>query len=123
MNKKYFFSSKKKILFQNGQSLIEVLILSLALITMVQLTLVIFWIGTNILWIEHQLYQGLVCAAQHKKIYLCRETILKQINKLNPLGAIQSLKIKHFQNEWKGEIVWAFYKKNFLIQQTLSLPQ
>lgn len=108
---------------QKGQSMTEAMILSLALITVVYFTLLIFWIGTSILWMEHQLYQGIVCAAQHKGIPLCKEAILKQIKKLNPLGMIQSLKIKHFQNEWKGEIVWIFYKRKFLIQQTLSLPQ
>jgi len=115
--------AKKKYPFQKGQSLTEALILSLALITVIYFTLLVFWIGTSILWMEHQLYQGIVCAAQHKGISLCKKTVLKQIKKLNPLGLIQSLKIKHAQNEWKGEIVWIFYKRKFLIQQTLNFSQ
>ena len=90
---------------------------------LIQCTLLIFWIGINVLWMEHQLYQGLICSAEQKGIKQCKETILKQIKKLNPAGDVRSLQIKNFQNEWKGEILWHLYKISFSIRQTLSLPQ
>ena len=108
---------------KKGQSFIETLILALSLMLLIQGTLLIFWIGVNILWMEHQLYQGLLCTAQQKEIEQCKYNTLKQIKKLNSLGTIKSLKIKEFQNEWKGEIQWTFYKKNFYIKQNFILPQ
>lgn len=108
---------------QKGQSLIEALILSLGFIILIQSTLLIFWVGINILWMEHQLYQGLLCTAEQRNIHLCRAEVVQQIKRFNPAGRLSSLKINHFQNEWKGEIIWNFYKKNFLIRQSLSLPK
>ena len=72
---------------------------------------------------EHQLYQGIVCVAQQKKKVLCKQKIGQEIKKLNPLGKVQSLKIKQRQNIYKGELLWVFYKQNFLIKQNLTLPQ
>ena len=107
---------------QKGQSLSEALILSLAFLTLFHFSLLTVWMGINILWMEHQLYQGILCSAQQKSIKFCRWTALKKIKNFNPLGKIQSLRITNFQNKWKGEISWSFYKKEFVIQQTLSLP-
>ncbi len=114
---------KKKIRSSKGQSLVEVLVLSLILTTLIPMLMAFFWIGTNILWIEHQLYQGLFCTAQQKPIEFCRSVVLKQIKKLSLLGSLGDLKISQFQNEWKGEIRWHFYKKDFVIRQKLSLPK
>ena len=107
---------------QAGQSLVETLVLSLTLIAVIHFTVLMVWIGTHILWIEHQLYQGLVCAAEQKNLHLCKQTVLKQIKTLSSSSVITSLKIKNFQNKWKGEILWNFYNKNFLIKQSLILP-
>ncbi len=108
---------------QTGQSFVEALIFSLTLIMLIKLILLLFWIWTSVLWIEHQLYQGIVCMAQQKEANQCKQNTLKQIQKLTPLGTIKSLNIKNFQNEWKGYVQWHFYKKDFFIRQTLNLPQ
>ncbi len=118
-----WFVCRRRGFLQKGQSLIEALILSWALISLMSLVLLIFWIWTNIIWIEHQLYQGLICAAQQKDMRFCKEALLSQIKKFNPPGRIKFLKIKNFQNQWKGEIIWIFYNKKFSIQQILSLPR
>ena len=107
---------------QKGQSLVEFMILSLALISLIKGTLFLFWIVISLLWMEHQLYQGLVCAAQQKNLKACEAIALQEIKKLNPLGVIKSLKIRNLQKIWKGEILWSFYKKDFVIRQSLSLP-
>ena len=118
----WFKTIQKKGGNPKGQGLLEALILSLALITLIYCTLLFFWMGTSLLWIEHQLYQGIVCVAEQKELNLCKQRVLKQINKLNSVGVIKALKIQNFQNQWKGEILWNFYKKDFMIQQSLSLP-
>lgn len=125
LNKKnfnYLFFIQKKSTCQKGQSFVETLILTLTLIILVKFILLIFWVFINTLWMEHQLYQGLVCVAQQKKISQCKHTSLAQIKKLNTLGIIKSLNFKNFQNKWKGELQWHFYKRDFPIKQILSLP-
>ena len=119
MNKKSFnlpFIIQTKTSSQKGQSFVETLIFTLTLTILVKLILLIFWIFTTTLWIEHQLYQALVCVAQQKKMSQCKHTALTQIKKLNVLGTINSLNFKIFQNKWKGELQWHFYKRNFLIK-------
>lgn len=107
---------------QKGQSIVELMFISLAVIVLIKSILILFWIVISLLWMEHQLYQGLVCAAQQKNTKLCESITIQQIKKLNPLGAIKFLKIKKFKDAWKGEIQWHFYKRNFFIKQSLSLP-
>ena len=87
------------------------------------MTLAVFWIFINLLWLEHQLYQGILCIAQQKQKILCKQKALQEIKKLNPLGKIQNLKMKQTKKEYKGEILWHFYKKTFVIKQSLILPQ
>ncbi|MCZ0932555.1 MAG: hypothetical protein OXJ52_05325 [Oligoflexia bacterium] len=106
-----------------GQSLVEALILSLVLITITKIILTVCWLFISALWLEHQLYQGILCTAKQKKEVLCKQKIGQEIKKLNPLGKIQSLKIKRTQNTYKGELLWNFYKQDFLIKQSLILPQ
>lgn len=107
---------------KKGQSLIEFTIVILSLISLIQCVFMLFWIFTSLLWMEHQLYQGLICSAQQKEISECKTQIKMQIKRLNPLGTIQSLKIKNIQRAWKGEIKWHFFKRDFFIKQSLSLP-
>ena len=107
---------------KKGQSLIEFMILSLALISLIKGILILFWIFISLIWIEHHLYQGLICSAQQKNINFCKNLSLQQIKKLNHLGVIKSLKLTHFKKHWKGEAQWHFYKQNFFIRQSLSLP-
>ena len=108
---------------QKGQSLIETAILSLVLIAITKLILIIFWIFISILWMEHQLYQGILCSASQKNKMICKQDVLQKIKKLSPLGKIQFLQIKKIQNKYKGEMLWIFYNQKFSIKQSLILPQ
>ena len=107
---------------QKGQSFIEFMIFSLAMISLIKGILILFWIFISFLWIEHQLYQGLICSAQQNNIPFCKNLTRKEIKKLNPLGIIKSLEFYKFNKHWKGEVQWHFYKKNFFIQQSFHLP-
>lgn len=108
---------------QKGQSVVEILILSIVLIGITKLILIVAWLYINFIWMEHQLYQGILCVAEQKKELFCKQKTLKEIKKLNPLGKMNSLKIKQNQNRYKGELLWNFYKKDFLIKQNLILHQ
>ena len=114
---------QKKSRCQKGQGLIETLILSLVLIIIIKFILAVFWIFISSLWMEHQLYQGVLCVAQQKETTLCKQKALQKIKQLSSLGKIQDLTIKQAQNKYKGEMLWNFYKQNFVIKQSLTLPQ
>lgn len=110
-------------IFRNkGQGLVEALILCLTFTTLIYVLFLMFYLFTNILWMEHQLYQGLLCVAEQRNKEHCRRSTLNKIQKLNPLGGIQSLKIRNFRKEWKGEMIWHFYNKDFVIRQSFHQP-
>ena len=113
----------KKQIGQSGQSLLETLIVCLSLTSFIQFTVLLFWMGISVLWIEHQLYQALVCRAEHKGLEHCKQSFFKNTKKLSPVGTIENIKITNFNKQWKGELLWRFFKKDFLIQQTLNLPK
>lgn len=107
----------------SGQGFIELMLLSLILISSIKYILIFFWICISVLWMEHHLYQGLICAAQQKPIEICKALVKQKIKILQPLGAIMSLNITNIQHRWKGGLQWSFYKKRFFITQSLALPQ
>jgi len=100
-----------------GQSMIELLILLPALITVIQLLFVMTWIFINLTWMKHQLYQAILCVAQEREQTFCHSKLLRDIKKINPQANITSL---HF-NSSKGKIQWRFYKQDFIIRQNFQL--
>ena len=106
---------------KKGQSHIELLVVSFVLITLVKGILILFWIFTNFLWMEHQLYQGLICRAEKRPISMCKTKVLNQIKKLNQIGEFTEIKLAEFNNQWKGHLKWRFYKWTFTIKSQLNL--
>lgn len=103
--------------------MIETLILSFTLIGVVYFSCVYIWIVSSILWMEHQVYQGIVCVAQQREIKQCKDTAIKYIKRFTSLGEINSLTIKKRYNHWEGYILWNFYNKNFFIRQSFYLSE
>ena len=101
-----------------GQALIEFLVLSLSFVSIIQILFGIAWIFINLIWMEHHLYQSVLCVAQERKKVFCERRFLKDIKKLNPKAEIKSLNF----NSKKGEFKWRFYKQDFVIQQSFELP-
>ena len=100
-----------------GQALIELLVLSLALASIIQILFMIVWVFINLIWMEHHLYQAILCAAQEKGQNFCNSQLLNDIKKLNPMAEISSLNF----NSSKGELKWRFYKQDFVIRQDFKL--
>ena len=107
---------------KKGQSLVETLVFCLALSFLTQAVLLFFLTAVSFIYMEHQLYQGILCAARGEGAHYCKTKALEQIKKFNPAGQVIFLKINHFQKEGKGVIKWRFLKTNFFIRQTLRLP-
>ena len=103
---------------KKGQTLIEAAILCFVLIGFIQFILMLAWIFINLIWMEHQLYQGVLCLAQQREQQACEHRLLTAVKKLNQWAEISSLNLQPH----KGELLWRFYNKDFLIKQELKPP-
>ena len=110
--------SYKNLLSSNkGQALVELLVLSFAFISIIQLLFITVWIFINLIWMEHHLYQAVLCVSQERGQPFCKSQLLKDIKKLNPVAEIAFLNF----NSSKGELKWRFYKQDFVIRQNFKL--
>lgn len=106
----------------NGQSVIEVLCVCLSLFLILKGTLLVFWLAAGSLWMDHQLYQKLICLAEGRPQIICRQRLLKNIKAFNPVGVITHLQIKKGTNRWEGQIKWTIYGISRYSRQQLIFP-
>lgn len=104
-----------------GQSSLEALLISLLVFVLMKGVFVVFWVFIQFLWIDHNLYQGLVCRATKQKKAYCHKEVLEKIATFNVIGQIKNLELKQFNKVWKGSAHWDFYKWNFKIKNQLDL--
>ena len=107
---------------QKGQSLIEFLLLVLGFIASIKGVFLLFWLVTNLFWIEHHLYESLICMAEKRNKVFCKKTALNEIKKINKTGELKNINFFGSYKDWKGSIDWRFYKWDFAIQSSLNLP-
>ena len=107
---------------QKGQAFVETTIVMLTMILLIKLTMVLFLFIFSSLWIQHSLYQGLVCLAEGREVSYCKENIKTQIKRVVPLGHIQNIKLLEKHNNSLGSLTWFFYKKNWHFTQDFVLP-
>ena len=100
----------------------EALVLCLALSFLIQALFLLFWTAVSFIFIEHQLYQGVLCAVRGENPQSCKSKVLARIRKFHPVGKTLSIKINTSQKGGKGLIQWRFLKTDFFIKQTVQLP-
>ena len=101
-----------KPLGAGGQGSLEALVMAAVLLALIKGALILFWILIGSLWIEHQLYQALICAAEGRGKSLCAERMKNNIKRLDPAGNIKSAEIKQYPKQWIGEAVWEIYRSD-----------
>lgn len=106
----------------NGQSVIEVLCICFSLILILKGIFVVFWLMAGSLWVDHQLYQKLICLAEGRPQILCQKRLIKNIKTLHPLGTLTHSQMRRGKNLWKGKIKWTLYGVNKNSHQQLILP-
>ena len=106
----------------SGQSVIEVLGVCLSLILLLKGILLVFWLTAGSIWVDHQLYQKLICLAEGRSQVLCRENLIKNIRTLHPTGTVTHFQIRNERNLWKGGIKWTLYGIQRDSRQGLILP-
>ena len=107
---------------QTGQGSIETLALLTTFILTIKGGLMLFWLLAGHLWMDHQLYQHLVCRAQGQMEALCTEKLLKESKRFIFTGAVKNIKIRRQNNSWKGSLDWNIRGFSIPIIRTLKLP-
>ena len=106
----------------SGQSVIEVLSVCLSLILLLKGILLVFWFTAGSLWVDHQLYQKLICRAEGRSQTLCRKKLIKNIKAIHPAGSVIHFQMDRGRGFWSGKIKWTLYGIHKDSRQRLTLP-
>ena len=107
---------------RGGQSGMEFLCVFLGLILLLKGVMIVFHLTAGSLWMDHQLYQNLICLAEGRPPALCQKALMRNIKTISPAGAISHLRTGSELNRWKGEIKWTLYGISLQRRQKLVLP-
>ena len=96
---------------KKGQALTEALItLPLASACFV-LCLWLFHSYTQQLWMDHQLYQSLICLAKGENKSHCKNKMDQKIKSFLWVGELKNIKLDNKNGKWSGAFIW---KTSFL---------
>ena len=119
---------KKYILFflcplkkPKGQILIESLILLPLTSACLILSLLFFFLYSQYLWMDHQLYQALLCSAKGRSSAVCTYQMQKKIKSFLWMGHITNIQIKKSFSGFKGFFIWKHPFWNLSFQKEIRL--
>ena len=107
---------------RGGQSALEFLCVFLGLILLLKGVMIVFHLTVGSLWMDHQLYQNLICLAEGQPPALCQKALIRNIRKISPVGTISHLRTGSELNRRQGEIKWTLYGIPLQRRQKLVLP-
>lgn len=107
---------------QEGQALVETTVVISAMFLLTKFIIVLFVIIFSSIWIQHSLYQALICLAEGRSQSYCEKNLTSSINNILPFGQTQDIKWIRNAREWKGSLNWQFYNKNWNFKQEFILP-
>ena len=97
---------KNKYKTSSGQAVVEVLLLLPLLCSCFILCLFFFQLHAQHLWMDHQLYQSLICLAQGKTEKSCENRMKEKIKAFLWMGKLKKVHFYKRENEWKGVFTW-----------------
>ena len=103
MKKKSALAKKKK---HSGQVLLETLILLPLTGACFILCLLFFHVHAQHLWMDHQLYQALICLSKGKTKPKCENQMNKKIKAFLWTGKLNNIQFKKKEREWTGFFTW-----------------
>ena len=106
----------------NGQSVIEVSGVCLSLLLLLKGIGLVFQLTAGSIWVDHHLYQHLICRAEGRSRALCRKRLIRNIKALYPGGAVTRFRAEKEGGVWKGEIKWTLYGIQRDSRERLILP-
>ena len=107
---------------QKGQALIETVVITLTWFLLIKGMVMMFILVSSSLWIQHSLYQGLVCLAEGRNAPRCKESLSADIKKWIPLGKINDVNLRGNFKHWSGTLNWNFHKWKWNFKERLDLP-
>ena len=82
-----------------------------------------FWILSARLWLNHGLYQHLMCHAKGRPKAFCEKKLIIKTEKLTSLGKIQNLKaLQEGDKVWRGSLTWRMAGFHIPVKASLRLP-
>ena len=91
---------------QSGQAVIEIIILLPLIASCFILCLLFFHVQAQHLWMDHQLYQSLICIARGKTKLSCETQMKKKIKSFLWTGKLKNIQLYQGKNKWKGSFIW-----------------
>ena len=88
-----------------GQAVIEAAIVLPAGAMVLTMCLFLSHAYMQRIWVDHHLYQALLCSAARQPLSHCREVLVKKIKTFLWLGKIKKISIKGGGNQWKGKVI------------------
>ena len=105
-----------------GQTILEFLAMLALLIFSLKGGLLLLWILTGRLYLDHQLYQLLVCRAKGQTENICSARFLKESRKFVLKGKITDIKISRQRRLYKGSLIWNVTNLKIPVRQTFKTP-
>ena len=91
---------------QKGQVLVETLVLLPLIYSCFILCLLFFFMYAQHLWMDHQLYQSLLCMAKGKTKPYCESQMKRKIASFLWIGELNNIQFHKRKNGWRGLFIW-----------------
>ena len=106
---------------KRGQAIIEMLVILLFLTSILFSILQLSFIFGARSYVNHQLYQALICMAHAEPLRRCKKELIKESEKFLVWGKIKNIRITGGKTKWKGKLILEIYPWKIKIKQNINL--
>ena len=106
---------------KSGQALIETLLILPLICACFSVCLLSFHVHAQYLWMDHHLYQALICLAKGKKD--CKDNMTKKIKSFLWAGSLNNIQFKTTENKWSGTFTWQTFLWKIPFKKHLKLGE
>lgn len=105
----------------NGQAMMEAVIaMTLGIATLI-ICLFLFHGYVRKIWVDHHLYQSLICVAKREEIQNCKKILIQRVKHFLWLGKLKKIQLKGKGNQWKGIVITENIYGRFVFQSYVNL--
>lgn len=107
---------------RSGQAVIETMVLLPLVTAGFMLCFLFFHVHAQHLWMDHQLYQALICLAKGKTKANCETQMKKKIKSFLWFGKLQNIQFHAREKKWTASLIWktVFWQIKFKKQINLK---
>ncbi len=108
----------------SGQAVLETLVALPLATSCFVLCFLFFHLHAQYLWMDHHLYQSLVCLAKGKNKADCENQMERKIKKFLWAGKLKDIQFhKKGEKQWKGSFTWSAPFWRVRLTETLNLKK